>query len=144
MKQIKVYITAEQWAEKRLQLMCSSYIMTNGTTSNWLDQHIEQCGFVLIEEKKPEQPQPNEIPTDKVEAVKYFLNQLPEGYKQRALGQVDEKRVKSAHGFAKNFAEALWFFADWEKTKEGDPFWRKLFMHYDKPTSNRLPPLQND
>lgn len=55
MKQIKVYITAEQWAEKRLQLMIHA---KSPTMIEIIDHEIRSCGFELIEpETKPEQLQ---------------------------------------------------------------------------------------
>lgn len=156
MKQIKVYITAEQWAEKRLQL-AGKFKPEN------IDRVIEQCGFKLIEETKPDFKRCGEednlckcksekecgyspeIPTDKVEAVKYFLNQLPSGYKERALAQVDERRVKKVGGEIKNIVEALYFFCEWADTNEGEMFWREVAQHYFRPaTTPMLPSLPND
>ena len=84
MKQIKVYITPEQWAEKRLQLISSSYMTQKGFLIETIDFVIEQCGFELIEaETKPEQPiidkkvtksnHPNALKYDELIQGEYYL-----------------------------------------------------------------------
>lgn len=141
MKQIKVYITPEQWAEKRLQMM--PVYPTIDTVEN-IDRKLILCGYELkTPETEPQQPQPVEPPTDKVEAVRYFLNQLPSGYRERALAQVNEDRVKSRRK-AKSILEALMSFAEWTKTCEGDTFWNEVDNYYFRIKRFSLPPLPND
>ena len=210
MKQIKVYITAEQWAEKRLQLYCAKNYNSNVKT---LDDVIKMFGFELIEEEtKPDfkrcgegdnlckcksekecgyspdtkpngcadgyvrlakgsykskdgtikkgvklsssgqgdyyapcddlfkQPQPSEIPTDKDEALRYYLNELPEGYRERALIQ-----VKNVTALVDSIIDAIREFRDWTETKEGRQFWSQVYRHYLNPNKfPTLPPLPND
>ena len=141
MKQIKVPLTPKEWAEKRLQLLID---WNNDATNYELDSFIERCGFYLLEEIKPE-TKPDEIPTDKVEAVKYFLNQLPSGYRERALAQVDEENIKTRYTTAINILDAVIFFNTWHKTKEGTTFWLYVHDHYKSPTDYpTLPPLPNE
>lgn len=147
MKQIKVPLTPREWAEKRFSLLIAD--ISNPNTfigEDAMDDYIEQCGFCLLEEPetKPEQSQPSEPPTDKVEAVKYFLNQLPHGYKERALAQVDEDRV-NLRDIVKDIARSIDCFNIWDKTKEGAKFWGTVYNHYFTPTIYpTLPPLPND
>jgi hypothetical protein len=202
MKQIKVPLTPEQWAEKRLQLYLTTTSRLNDNFLDISDTDIEKCGFYLAEEKQIEpasngqntdvddkdvvniagdlyQPlfnfihdscgfiavqddlnaivnlcrpiiahldkpetKPDEIPTDKVEAVKYFLNQLPSGYKERALAQVDESFVEVEPD---NIGGAISFFKDWSETNEGTQFWMLVWNHYENPTDfPTLPPLPNE
>ena len=142
MKQIKVPLTHREWAEKRLQLTCHSYELTYHPER--FDSLLETCGFYLVEDEEQPETKPNEIPTDKVEAVKYFLNQLPDGYRERALAQVDKKRIKSYHKPVE-IVTALTVFAVWKDTKEGEDFWNAVDNHYrflnEYPT---LPPLPNE
>ena len=168
MKKIKVELTLKEWAEKRLQISISLDVPVDEK----IDNLIEQCGFVLKEEAENTQmedgvkdimsapfnvldainslvPSPEEktdkIPTDKVEAVKYFLNQLPDGYKERALAQVDEENIKTWETTAINIVDAVMFFNKWHKTKESNAFWLYVHGHYENPVKYpTLPPLPKD
>ena len=87
------------------------------------------------------EPITEQIPTDKVEAVKYFLNQLPDGYRQRALAQVHEKRVNS-RPIVQDITTSIDCFNIWDRTKEGVKFWNIVYRHYLNPTEYpTLPPL---
>ena len=141
MKKIKVELTPREWAEKRFKIVIAN--LTNPEIhipEDAIDEFISVCGFVLKEEAD-EQP---EIPTDKVEAVKYFLNQLPDGYRERALAQVDEERVNS-RSIVKDVVTSIDCFNIWDRTKEGSKFWERVFDHYSNPTKYpTLPPLPKE
>jgi len=140
MKQIKVPLSPKEWAEKRLQLYAS---FTHQPSVDVLDNAIEKCGFYLLEEIKRE-TKPDEVPTDKVEAVKYFLNQLPDGYRERALAQVNEERVNN-YVLATSIDYAISTFRLWGETKEGVDFWMDVHQHYSTPDKYpTLPPLPDD
>lgn len=137
MKQIKVPLTPKEWAEKRLQL----YAFNHQPSVDVLDNAIEKCGFYLLEEPETK---PDEVLVDKVEAVKYFLNQLPDGYRERALAQVDE-RVINARKKTTSIVGAIDCFAIWDETNEGDDFWVAVQCHYQFPQAfPTLPPLPNE
>lgn len=144
MKKIKVHLTPKEWAEKRFSLLIAD--ISNPDTfigEDAMDDYIEQCGFYLLEETQSE-TKPDEVPTDKVEAVKYFLNQLPDGYRERALAQVDERRIKNMP-LASDLSEALFCFSRWDDTKEGDGFWHQVYNHYQYPNQYpTLPLLPNE
>ena len=139
MKQIKVELTPREWAEKRLQLYCS---FNHQPSVEILDKAIETCGFVLKDESETK---PNKIPTNKVEAVKYFLNQLPEGYRERALAQVNDEVEINRCPLANSISDALMYFSIWSETKECGNFWQLVRNHYLNSTEHpTLPPLPNE
>lgn len=138
MNQIKVPLSPREWAEKRLQLLID---WNNDATNDELDSFIEKCGFSLLEEPSKENDLVAEIPTDEVEAVKYFLNQLPHGYRERALSQMSENFIATMPA-PKDMKDAIDAFNHWPKTKEGDEFWDKVFRHYKSIVP--LPPLPNE
>ena len=72
------------------------------------------------------------IPTGKT--VKAWLQELPAGYRARALAQRQCPEV-----FAQDMASALKMFAAWIDTEEKDDFWRAVWRHYD--SGDPLPPL---
>lgn len=138
MKQIKVPLSPREWAKKRLQLLID---WNNDATNDELDSFIEKCGFSLLEELSKENDLVAEIHTDKVEAVKYFLNQMPDGYRERALSQMSENSI-AAMQRPKDMKDAIVAFNRWAKTKEGEEFWDKVFRHYKSIVP--LPPLPSE
>jgi hypothetical protein len=73
---------------------------------------------------------------DKMKTVKQWLEQLPDGYRERALENLDPK---NAHQKEKDMVEAILASFDFDKTKEGGLFWARVYGHYAKGLS--LPPL---
>ena len=57
-----------------------------------------------------------------------WLNDLPEGYKQRAILNVSEV---SKYELADSLTEALLSMTDWKMTPEGYKFWDNLTAHYE-------------
>lgn len=69
----------------------------------------------------------------------WWIEQLPYGYRQRALEQMLIGRDTILE---KDMIGALYGFATWTHTNEGHAFWCAVKDHYQKGTS--LPPLPND
>lgn len=57
-----------------------------------------------------------------------WLQELPSGYKERAISQYDPNFRTDVP--PKNIKDALLFFSDWSDTKEGGAFWHQVFDHY--------------
>lgn len=77
-----------------------------------------------------------ELEKRKPTTVRGWLEQLPEGYRERALGQctcLDEK--------ASSMEQAILDFQEWDITEEKGDFWVAVVRHYVKGTP--LPPLPN-
>lgn len=62
------------------------------------------------------------------ERIRHYLNQLPEPYRSRALSQV---RINVLINIKPNEIEsrrsAVYYFCDWESTKEGFNYWFDLY-----------------
>jgi hypothetical protein len=74
---------------------------------------------------------------DEPTTVRGWLETLPSGYRERALGQSKSRNIE-----CENLFTALREFCDWGKTKEGRLFWNEL----DEWACGRgdLPPLPAD
>jgi len=74
---------------------------------------------------------------EKPTTVRGWLETLPDGYRQRALGQFSSQNIE-----CENLINALREFSDWGKTKEGRLFWNEVdewaLGHHN------LPPLPTD
>ena len=57
--------------------------------------------------------------------IREWLEQLPEPYRSRAIGQIDTWFGMPC-GSIHNVADAISWFADWNKTKEGAAYWTNL------------------
>jgi hypothetical protein len=71
-----------------------------------------------------------------------WLQQLPDGYRERAIGQYNHEFAKSScsrYGQPKEITDAIEGFAIWETTNEGEDFWRAVYHHYK--LNEPLPPL---
>jgi len=79
---------------------------------------------------------------NKLEACKHYLNKLPDGYRERALSQIDEEVVHIKPSPYKSVNDAVACFCHWDTTKEGEDFWGDVYEHYE--FGNPLPPLPND
>jgi hypothetical protein len=77
-----------------------------------------------------EQPATEPEPT----TVLGWLQRLPDGYRERAIGQCDNPQGERA-----SLPTALVISFIWSETNEGDDFWRAVYNHYDQGTP--LPPL---
>jgi len=78
---------------------------------------------------KVEKPQPT--------TVRGWLETLPDGYRERALGQYNGNHVD-----ADSLARAVMTFANWNETKELDEFWDTVYNWADG--IGGLPPLPAD
>jgi hypothetical protein len=74
---------------------------------------------------------------DKPTTVRGWLETLPDGYRERALGQHD-----GAYDDASSLPDSLSMFADWGKTKEGTGFWNCIWEWSLE--RGDLPPLPAD
>jgi hypothetical protein len=71
-----------------------------------------------------------------------WLQRLPDGYRERAIGQFDHVFAESScseYGQPKEITHAIEGFAIWETTNEGEDFWRAVYHHYK--LNEPLPPL---
>jgi len=68
---------------------------------------------------------PADIP-DKYERCKYWLTFLPQPYQDMAITQMDRKYIES-QGLVLNLQEAVYFFSNWDKTKESVSFWNSVY-----------------
>jgi hypothetical protein len=75
-----------------------------------------------------------EQPTTEPTTVLGWLQRLPDGYRERAIGQCDNPQ-----GERTSISTALKSGFIWGETNEGDDFWQAVFDHYDQGTP--LPPL---
>lgn len=67
---------------------------------------------------------------------KQWLGELPDGYKELALSNLD---TKSSSIRKKNMHEAIVAAFVWYETKQGHDFWEQVCKHYKLGTP--LPPL---
>jgi hypothetical protein len=82
-----------------------------------------------------EQPTPTEpYPTPPYTTVLKWLQRLPDGYRERAIGQCDNPQDERA-----SLPTALVISFIWHETNEGGDFWRDVYNHYEYGTP--LPPL---
>jgi hypothetical protein len=75
-----------------------------------------------------------EQPTTEPTTVLGWLQRLPEGYRERAIGQCDKPNET-----CNSILNAIYAFAFWDKTNEDDSFWNQVKNHYENGTP--LPPL---
>jgi hypothetical protein len=80
-------------------------------------------------------PAPTEQPT----TVEGWLQLLPDGYRERALGQMNQES-KGWDCYSTSYALRL--FTQWNTTNEDFDFWRDLYDHYALGTP--LPELPNN
>lgn len=73
--------------------------------------------------------------------IEDWLSELPDGYRERALRARREHQI-TQFGDQDNIAEALLCGFDWTKTVEGDPWWNKVYEHFNDWLP--LPPLPTD
>jgi len=80
----------------------------------------------VAELEKADEPEPT--------TVREWLERLPDGYRERALGQCDclGEPIQS-------MVAALLMFSDWDETEEDFSFWNAVKNHYEK--GKPLPPL---
>ena len=78
---------------------------------------------------------------NKLEECKKYLNQLPDGYRERALSQINEECVNDT-SVTDTVLTAIFKFCNWEDTEEGEDFWGNVYDHYEY--GNPLPLLPND
>jgi len=72
-----------------------------------------------------------------MKTVKEWLQELPDGYRERALGQMlDADRVVDSINYA------LVYGLNWLQSNEGFAFWNEMYNHYLSGTS--LPPLPEE
>jgi hypothetical protein len=83
----------------------------------------------------PPKPKPTEQPT----TVEGWLKLLPDGYRERALGQMDQEG-KGRYCYSTSYA--LRRFTQWTTTNEGIYFWGAVYQHYAYGTP--LPELPNN
>ncbi len=74
--------------------------------------------------------------------VKEWLHELPYGYRQRALAQIDSLWANVIVYCMKD--AIFWGLTFWDKTTEGDIFWGSVYDHYLTNGSDPLPPLPNN
>lgn len=102
------------------------------------------CGetvYALLNESKDLEPEPTPQRSEKWLECEKYLKMLPDGYRERALSQIDEEfLVKSQIVFC--IEDAVLWFCNWYTTKEDWNFWNKVYKHYYKGES--LPPLPNN
>ena len=72
---------------------------------------------------------------DPHQQIRFYLEQLPDGYRKLALNHKGANLEEKVWGMVK----AVGFFASWYDTNQGDKFWCKVQAHYVKGTP--LPPL---
>jgi hypothetical protein len=80
----------------------------------------------------PPKPKPTEQPT----TVEGWLKLLPDGYRERALGQMDHER-RDWNSYSMH--HALRLFTQWDTTNEDVDFWGAVYDHYA--LCNPLPEL---
>ena len=68
--------------------------------------------------------------------TKEWFNQLPDGYRERALANMDEHSKSVVH---KSMGDAISCAFTWDESQEGAAFWMDVRYHYDYGTP--LPPL---
>jgi hypothetical protein len=70
--------------------------------------------------------------------IKEWFNELPEGYRERAIKNTHEGRMNTHEP---TMVEVIYRSFRWSGTPEGHTFWREVKDHYAKGTL--LPPLPN-
>ena len=82
-----------------------------------------------------------ELHPNKLLTVLAFLETLPDGYRERALAQVDEVGAGVGH-LVCTMAQAINALNDWDTTDEGCGFWEEVEGAYStNPETPDLPPL---
>lgn len=74
----------------------------------------------------------------KMKTVREWLNELPDGYRERALANYDDAYPAPQP----NIYEGLGMAFDWKSSPEGEEFWEKVYNHYQK--GSPLPPLPTE
>jgi hypothetical protein len=110
----------------------------------WMANTADEIQAILTEYTRPllyeninlrariaelEQPEPT--------TVLGWLQRLPDGYRERAIGQCDPEFVPTAEPIC--IQDAISSFAEWMYTNEKDEFWNDVFFHYYQ--GKPLPPL---
>lgn len=94
--------------------------------TEWLDKH----GDPQIEKEVEEQ-------AIEMKTIEQWLNELPDGYRERALENVDKDKLNYP---TESMRSALVTFT-WSSSKEGYYFWNAVWNFYRKPL---LPPLPKE
>lgn len=68
-----------------------------------------------------------------------WLNELPDGYRERAVANCKDWSGKSPQDVCSSMQEAIVGMCKWKETPEGENFWGYVFAHYAK--GNPLPTL---
>ena len=71
-----------------------------------------------------------------MKTIREWLQELPDGYRERALVQADAEALDAPNA---DMSEALYGFKTWADTEEGFEFWSEVRQHYAIGTA--LPPL---
>jgi hypothetical protein len=101
-------------------------------------KHVAQIGTdhfcyvdcLLFEVRGPEKKEP--------ETIKDWLETLPDGYRERALANLDNDSSLVTSG---NLSGALFNAFEWDETKEGDAFWDSVWAWASYPETRQLPKL---
>jgi uncharacterized protein (DUF2249 family) len=91
-----------------------------------LDENASLRARIAELEQPPAEPEPT--------TILGWLERLPDGYRERAIGQCDYPEGKRD-----SIATALQSGFTWHETNEGDSFWSQVANHYEQCTP--LPPL---
>lgn len=73
-----------------------------------------------------------------MKTIEQWLNELPDGYRERALRNTPKHRLSLEDDF---LPEALNKAFSWADSQEGRDFWYKVYEHYD---TTPLPPLPKE
>ncbi len=79
---------------------------------------------------------PKQPATPVMKPIEEWLQQLPDGYRERALSQLRNTAPQ------RSLIAAVQNFEFWEQTKEGYDFWGKVWNHYL--TGSPLPKLPTE
>ena len=71
-----------------------------------------------------------------MKTIREWLQELPDGYRERALVQADAETLDI---YESDMSDALYSFKTWAETEEGYEFWGEVRQHYA--ISTALPPL---
>lgn len=86
---------------------------------------------------------PKAPPYVKQKTFEEWLELLPDGYRERAIANIDENR-RYNEDFSKSIKVALLYSFNWDDSKEGREFWQKVYDsidHDDTINYLLLPPL---
>ena len=79
-----------------------------------------------------------------MKTIEQWLNELPDGYRERALSNADKEALESKEKELE-MCDALWVAFKWALTAEGHLFWMEVFSYYARPVASRtLPPLPKE